>query len=108
MPPHPTFFARRQLFERYGAFDLSYPIAADYELMLRLLYKHRISVAYIPEVLVKMRTGGKSAPSLKTAWKVFRENHNAWSSNRLNTSLSTFVLKPLLKTVQYVQPLSEP
>ncbi len=108
MPPHPAFFARRDLFERYGAFDLAYPIAADYELMLRLLYKNHVSTAYIPEVLSKMRTGGKSAPSPVNAWRIFRENYRAWSSNALEPSLSTFLLKPLLKTIQYVQTVPEP
>jgi GT2 family glycosyltransferase len=58
MPPHPTFFVRREVYEKYGLFNLDFPLAADYELILRFLYKQEISTAYIPEVLVKMRAGG--------------------------------------------------
>jgi len=55
MPPHPTFFVRRALYEKYGVFKLDMGTAADYEMMLRLLVKHRVKPAYIPQVLVKMR-----------------------------------------------------
>lgn len=58
MPPHPTFFVKRSACEKYGMFNTDFPLAADYELMLRFLYKHEISTTYIPKVLVKMRTGG--------------------------------------------------
>jgi glycosyltransferase len=60
MPPHPTLFVKKSVYEKFGDFDLSYTIAADYELMMRFLWKHNISLAYIPEVLVNMRIGGKS------------------------------------------------
>ena len=53
VPPHPTLFLRRSLFASFGAFDLSYPIAADFELMARLLEVHRIKTVYLPQVLVK-------------------------------------------------------
>jgi glycosyltransferase involved in cell wall biosynthesis len=65
MPPHPTFFVRRRVYERLGLFDLRYRIAADYEFMLRVLLQHRLKAAYIPEVLVRMRAGGASNGSLK-------------------------------------------
>ena len=54
MPPHPTFFVRRNMYEQYGVFDLGFPIAADYELMLRLLFKKRVRVKYLDRVLVRM------------------------------------------------------
>ncbi|GEM_PF-106698 len=57
-PPHPTFFVRRKIYERFGVFDLTYKIAADMELMLRFLEIHRVRAKYIPEVMVKMRVGG--------------------------------------------------
>ena len=64
MPPHPTFFVRRGVYERYGVFNLNLGTAADYELMLRFLLKNGISTHYIPEVLVRMRTGGQSNVSI--------------------------------------------
>lgn len=64
MPPHPTFYVKRTVYERLGGFDLSYRIAADYDCMLRFLGSG-MRAAYIPEVLVKMRLGGTSNRSLK-------------------------------------------
>lgn len=60
MPPHPTLFVKKNIYEKFGYFDLNYSIASDYELMVRFLWKHNISLAYIQRVLVSMRTGGKS------------------------------------------------
>jgi glycosyltransferase len=65
MPPHPTLFLRRGVYERLGLFDLRYRIASDYEFMLRVLLKHRLKAVYLPEVLVRMRAGGASNGSLK-------------------------------------------
>ncbi len=62
MPPHPIFFVKREVYEKYGFLNIDFPLAADYELMLRLLYKYEVSTTYIPEVLVKMRTDGTSPP----------------------------------------------
>jgi hypothetical protein len=59
MPPHPTLFLRREVFARWGLYDLSFKISADYDAMLRYLVKGGIRLAYIPEVLVCMRVGGR-------------------------------------------------
>ncbi len=82
MPPHPTFFARRELFERLGSYDVRLRIAADYELMLRFLEHHRLRSHYLPEVLVTMRVGGVSnAPrhlvrkSLEDAYALWLNGH---------------------------------
>ena len=100
MPPHPTFFVKKEMYERYGYLNLNFPLAADYELMLRFLYKHEISTTYIPKVLVKMRTGGTSNPGLYTL-KAILENYRAWKVNGLNPNLLTFLLKPLSKIRQF-------
>lgn len=60
MPPHPTFFVKKEVYEKYGYLNLDFPLAADYEIMLRFLYKYEVSTTYIPKVLVKMRAGGTS------------------------------------------------
>jgi glycosyltransferase len=65
MPPHPTLYVRRAVYERLGIFDTRYRIAADYDNVLRLLYVGSIEVRYIPEVLVCMRVGGASNRSLR-------------------------------------------
>ena len=102
MPPHPTFFVRRSVYERYGAFDLRYPIAADYELMLRLLLKHRINVRYVDRVLVNMAPGGSSGGSLATIVKANLEVARAWRNNGLRGGLMVPVLKPARKMLQLV------
>ncbi|MCB1689920.1 MAG: glycosyltransferase, partial [Halioglobus sp.] len=64
MPPHPTLYLRRRVIEEWGLFDISFRIAADYDVILRYLWQGKIRAHYIPEVLVKMRVGGESNRSL--------------------------------------------
>ncbi|WP_416545675.1 glycosyltransferase family 2 protein [Limnohabitans sp. DCL3] len=68
-PPHPTFFVRREVYERLGAFNLNFKIAADVELMARFLEVEGISSYYLPEVLVHMRMGGTTNRSLSNVIK---------------------------------------
>ena len=70
MPPHPTFYVKKEIYKRYGNFKLNYKIAADYDLMLRFLGKHQITTVYLDEVLVKMRMGGASNRSLTNIIKI--------------------------------------
>jgi glycosyltransferase involved in cell wall biosynthesis len=97
MPPHPTFFVRRAAYEKYGFFNLGLGSAADYELMLRFLVKHKISTSYIPEVLVKMRGGGVSNVSVKNRIKANRMDRRAWSVNGLSPYPWTLLMKPIRK-----------
>ena len=60
MLPHPTFFVKKKIYIRYGLYDTDLKSAADYEMILKLLYKHNISVHYVPMILVNMRMGGES------------------------------------------------
>lgn len=101
MPPHPTFFVRRKIYEKYGLFDLSLGSAADYELMLRFLLKHGISSVYIPEVLIRMRTGGISNISLKNRLRANHMDRIAWTINGLKPYWWTMWMKPLRKIGQY-------
>ncbi|MFH1005653.1 MAG: glycosyltransferase family 2 protein [Bacteroidota bacterium] len=101
MPPHPTFFVKRKCYERFGNFNTSLSISADYELMLRFLYKYRISTSYIPEVLVKMRTGGLSNITLSNRIRANKEDRLAWKLNGLKPKAFTLVLKPLSKLRQF-------
>ncbi len=103
MPPHPTFFVRREIYERFGLFDLNVGSAADYELMLRFLYRHKITTTYIPEVLVKMRRGGVSNSSLKNRIMANRMDRMAWRINGLKPYPWTLYLKPLRKIGQFVK-----
>ena len=103
MPPHPTFFVKRKCYEQFGIFNTSFRISADYELMLRFLYKHRILTSYIPEVLVKMRTGGISNVTLMSRVKANREDRRAWKINGLKPGNFTLLAKPLSKLRQFLK-----
>jgi hypothetical protein len=101
MPPHPTFFVKREVYERVGSFNLSLKSAADYEMILRVLYKHRFDAAYLPEVLVRMRAGGASNGALSKRFKANKEDRMAWKMNELDPYFFTLYLKPLRKVFQY-------
>ncbi len=102
MPPHPTFFVRRSLYNELGLFNLSLRSAADYELMLRFLFKHHKKAAYIPDVLVKMRAGGMSNASLKNRLRANGEDRKAWKINDLQPYFFTTWLKPMRKVMQFI------
>jgi glycosyltransferase len=102
MPPHPTFYLKRTHYEQHGGYRLDLGSAADYELMLRMLLKHRASAAYIPEVLVKMRNDGMSNASLKNRLQANRNDRAAWRINRLKPRPWTIASKPLRKMGQWL------
>ncbi|HEY8894181.1 MAG TPA: glycosyltransferase family 2 protein [Niastella sp.] len=101
MPPHPTFFVRRHIYEKCGLFNTTLRSAADYELMLRVLLKFNTRVQYIPEVLVKMRAGGMSNASLKNRLRANKEDAMAWKLNGLKPYFFTMWFKPLRKVLQF-------
>ena len=101
MPPHPSFFARRDCYRRCGSFDTTFRSSGDYELMLRFLHVHRLSVAYLPGILVRMRLGGMSNVSLKNRIRANTEDRRAWAVNGLRPGLMTLIRKPLSKLHQY-------
>lgn len=95
-PPHPTFFARRAVYERLGGFDLSYTLAADVDLMMRFLEVHRIRTTHIPEVLIKMRMGGASNRSIRNIVRLNREILRALKKNGLPSSFFMLIGNKLL------------
>ena len=102
MPPHPTFFIRKQHYEQYGGYRLDLGSAADYELMLRMLLKHDLNPAYIHEVLVHMRTEGMSNATLKNRIRANRMDREAWRTNSLTPRPWTLIAKPLGKVGQWL------
>jgi len=104
MPPHPTFFVRREVYEKYGLFNLELGTAADYELMLRFLLKHKITCAYIPEVLVKMRVGGVSNVSWANRLRANKMDRKAREVNGLKPYPWTLWMKPVRKIPQWIFP----
>ncbi len=101
-PPHPAFFVRKRVYERFGYFNTDFKIASDYELIVRFLERYRISTVYIPEVLVKMRVGGKSNRSLRNILIQSWEDYRAWRINGLRGGFSAVLLKKLQKAPQFI------
>lgn len=100
MPPHPTLYLRRALYERHGGFDLQYRIAADYDLMLRVLSRLTGRVVYLPEVLVRMRMGGISNRSLRHILRKSWEDYRALRANRMG-GIAALAWKNLSKAPQF-------
>jgi glycosyltransferase involved in cell wall biosynthesis len=103
MPPHPTFFVRKSVYDQFGYFNLSLKSAADYEIMLRFIHKHGIQPAYLPRVITRMRSGGQSNLSIKNRIKANREDRKAWSINGIKPGLFTLIRKPLSKIFQFMK-----
>lgn len=101
MPPHPTFFVRKSVYDKLGLFRIDLKTAADYEIIIRFLLKNKIKTSYIPEVLVKMRTGGASNASFKQRVRANKEDYWAWRVNGIRPNPLTLILKPLRKVKQY-------
>ncbi|WP_347100793.1 glycosyltransferase family 2 protein [Sagittula stellata] len=100
MPPHPTLYLRRAVFDRWGMYDTSFRIAADYDAMLRYLVKGRVRLAYVPEVFVRMRMGGESNRSLRKMIEKSREDYRAIRTNGVG-GMGTLALKNLSKIQQF-------
>jgi len=81
MPPHPTFYVRRSVYEQHGSFDTSFRIAADYDCMLRFLGRAEVKATYIPSVMVKMRLGGESNRSVSNIIRKSKEDYRALKGN---------------------------
>ena len=102
MPPHPALFVRRACYHRWGHFTLALRSAADYELMLRFIHRHGMTLAYLPQTLVLMRAGGVSNASLKHRIRAHREDWKAWRMNGYHPSPFTMLAKPLRKLPQFL------
>lgn len=102
MPPHPTLFVKKGVYESHGHFDTRLRTAADYEIMLRFLYKENIFSAYLPQVIVKMRSGGVSNSSIKNRIAANKEDRLAWKMNGLKPFFFTLWFKPLRKIAQFI------
>lgn len=100
MPPHPTLYLRREVFDRLGDYDTTFQIAADYDAMLRYLAIGKIRLAYLPEVMVKMRLGGESNRSLGRILRKSREDYRAIRGNGVG-GIGTLAAKNISKLGQF-------
>ena len=102
MPPHPTFFVRKECYDSFGLYSLELKSSADYELMLRFIHKYKIKINYFPHTIIKMRVGGQSNVSIKNRLSANREDRNAWKMNGLQPGIAT-IRKPLSKLSQFLK-----
>jgi glycosyltransferase involved in cell wall biosynthesis len=98
MPAHPTFFVRRAVYERLGGFDLSFPRQSDFELTMRFLDVNKIKAVYVPEIFVRMRTGGISNSSWRGVLKGNLEAYRACKKHIPGTT-PLFILRKILSRI---------
>ena len=100
MPPHPSLYVRRSVIDRWGGYDTSYQIAADYDAILRWFGQGRINARYVPEVFVKMRVGGESNRSVERILQKSREDYRALRTNKVG-GMGALAWKNLSKLGQF-------
>jgi len=102
MPPHPSFFAKKYLFEKYGYYKTDYHIAADYELLIRFLYLNKVKWKYLPITTTKMRMGGRSTSGLKSLFTLNREIARGCRENGLYSNYLMIYSKYLFKPFEFI------
>lgn len=101
MPPHPTFYCKKSLFDKLGVYKLDYGSAGDYELMLRFIHSNNINAYYLNKVLIKMVVGGVSNKSLSNRVQAMRFDLKAMRNNNIFLPMVTILFKPLRKIAQF-------
>ena len=81
MPAHPSFYCKREVYTKYGAFDTGYKIGADFESLLRYIFVNRIKTQYIKKDFVTMRTGGASTEGFSSRWQIMKDHLKAMKAN---------------------------
>jgi glycosyltransferase len=99
MPPHPALFIKKAVYDKYGDFDKTFRISADYDIILRFLGSRQIRVRYLPGIVLKMRVGGESNKSLKNIIRKMKEDVKALKKNKFG-GLPTVLLKNVIKIPQ--------
>lgn len=102
MPPHPSFFVKKEIYQKFGMFRLDCGVNADYELMLRLLEKNKVSTYWIDKVFVNMSAGGTSDCGLSSRIQGVVDNKIAWEVNDMKPPFYTVYWKKLRKIPQFI------
>ena len=103
MPPHPTFYCKRSCYENAGPYRTDYRIAADFEMLVRLLLKYQVTWEFIDETTVNMRSGGLSSSGIKSNWVVNREIVRACTENGLYTNMFMLALKLPVRLMERIR-----
>ena len=98
MPAHPSFYCRKEVYEKFGAFDAeNYRVAADFENLLRLIFVNKIKTHYINKDFVTMRTGGASSSGLESHKRIMRDHLKALKKNGVYSNIFLLGLRYLYK-----------
>ena len=101
MPAHPSFYCRREVYHKYGLFDTSFRVAADFEQLLRLIYIHDIRTEYIEKDFVTMRRGGASTSGLKSHFYIMRDHLRAFRKNGIRNNVFRLAPRYFIKLFEY-------
>lgn len=102
MPAHPTLFIRKIYFMRYGGYSLRFGTAADYDLVLRFFFKHRLRALFLDQLIVHMRTGGMSNRNVRGVLSAIGNDYRAMVYNQLPFPAAALVFKKLRKLKQFI------
>lgn len=101
MPGHPTLLLKREVYEQYGSYNISYKSAADYEFMIRILKDKTVKLAYVPGILVRMYYGGTSTVSIKSYLRSLSEGHKALTENGIHGAFLIDILRTGRVLIQF-------
>jgi glycosyltransferase involved in cell wall biosynthesis len=108
MPAHPSFYVKRSCYQSMGLYQTDYKIAADYELLMRFIYRFKIRTTYLPAILVYMRTGGVSNANLLSRVTLNKEIIKACKENGVTTNMAILSLKYFTKIFEFIKPILRP
>ena len=103
MPAHPSFYCKKACYEKYGYFDTSFKIAADFENLLRLIFKGRIKTKYIKKDFVTMRTGGASTAGFSSRKTIMKEHLRGFKKNGIYSNAFLLSLRYFYKIYELIR-----
>ena len=101
MPPHPTFYCRKNIYDKYGYYDDSFMIAGDFELMLRFIECRKIKTKFLDQNLIKMKSGGISNSGFKSKIKILKEEFKAFKMNKIKLNRFNYILNKAIKIREF-------
>ena len=102
MPPHPTFYCRKKVYDKYGYYNDSFKIAGDFELMLRFMECYSINTRFLSKNLIRMKPGGISNSGLISKIQILKEEFEAFKINKLNINRFTYLFNKVLKIKEFI------
>lgn len=102
MPAHPSFYCKREVYEKYGMFNTSYKIASDFDSLVRYIFINRIKTKYINLDFVTMRTGGVSTKGFMSRWTIMMEQLDVMKNNGIYSNVLLFCMRYPYKLMEIV------